>query len=214
MLGEPVRLMAHDQDLGRLVEGELDRALDDVLARLGRAAIDRAWRVSGGEPSATGQMNPRAVSPCASSSVCTRRSFSSSSTSSRPAVAWPPGARPSRNRSSDSSSRRFSSASISGIARRCASIRRGALDVDLEVAGQPPAQLVVKLALDAVAQLGWACDQQPVERPSLEALEQDGAGSADVLVDFVLDPALVASLRPAALGMAAVDVVEHAGDLD
>jgi len=49
---------------------------------------------------------------------------------------------------------------------------RGPLDVDLEVTDQSPAELGLKLALDAGAQLGRACDQEPVESAAPEAFEQ------------------------------------------
>ena len=50
-------------------------------------------------------------------------------------------------------------------------------------------------------------DQQPVEAAPLEERERDGRRAGDVVLDLLVDAALVVGLRPAALLVAAVDVV-------
>ena len=70
-----------------------------------------------------------------------------------------------------------------------------ALDVDLDAAGEPLAQVVVQLLLEVGRDLARAADDQALEG-LLEVAQQRVAGDLQVVVLLLLDPTLVAC-RPA-----------------
>ena len=89
----------------------------------------------------------------------------------------------------------------------------GVLDVDAEPAGEQRAQVRVQPLLDLGHELLRRADDKVVERAPLEAREQRGERVREVVELLLLDPALVARLRPAALVVLAVDVVLDPVDL-
>ena len=81
------------------------------------------------------------------------------------------------------------------------------LDVAGDAAGDALAQVGVQLGLELGDELVGRADQQPVEAAPLVELERDLGGVREVVLDLLVDAALVVGLRPAALVVAAVDVV-------
>ena len=79
----------------------------------------------------------------------------------------------------------------------------------MQAGDDPLAQVRVELLLELADQLVGRADQQPVEAALLVRAEGD-LGDVHEVVVLLLDPALVARLRPAALVVLAVDVVLYA----
>jgi hypothetical protein len=92
-------------------------------------------------------------------------------------------------------------------------LHRRPLHVDLEGTGEQRAQVGVKQLLDSAVQLSGPTDRKTLEGAAVEVLEQQRAGRAQVVPRFLLDTTLVAGLRPAALGVVPVHVVEDLGRL-
>ena len=84
------------------------------------------------------------------------------------------------------------------------------LDVDVQPPGDPLAQVAVQRALDLAAQL--SCGAPMIRRsnaPRLKSVNSTVARVLEVVVRLLLDAALVARLRPAALVVPAVHVVRR-----
>ena len=96
------------------------------------------------------------------------------------------------------------------LARHLRGVR---LHVDVEIARDALAQVAVQRVLDLAAHLLGTADDQPLRDAALEELEELLPGVLDVVLRFFLDPALEARLRPAALVVPAVYVVDEADHL-
>src|SRR5262249_7058362 len=86
-------------------------------------------------------------------------------------------------------------------------------DVDLDPAGDPVAQIAVEVRGDLAAHLVRRADDESLHEALLEDPEELVGGVLQVVLGLLLDPALVSRLRPAALVVPAVDVVDDARDL-
>ena len=87
------------------------------------------------------------------------------------------------------------------------------LDVDPDTPREPLAEVRMQTLLDLRRELVGRTDHELVERLPLEAREEHVERVAEVIELLLLDPALEALLRPAALVVLAVDVVLDLVDL-
>ena len=81
------------------------------------------------------------------------------------------------------------------------------LDADADVAREALLQVRVQLALEVADGLVGRADQELLEALALEQVEDDGGGVGEVVADVLVDRALVARLRPAALLVLGVHAV-------
>jgi hypothetical protein len=92
-------------------------------------------------------------------------------------------------------------------------VRARVLHIHLDAPGEPLLEVLVELGLEVSCHLPRAADDQALERLLLEVAHQRIARVLEVVVLLLLDPALVASLGPAALVVLAEDVVVDLLDL-
>ena len=150
---------------------------------------------------------PLARKSSASSSVSTRPSSRQPSTSSAPAAARPPGAQALLEPVEQLAL--AAALVLLDPARRLGAhlVDARVLDADADVAREPLLQVGMQAALEVADGLVGGADQQVLEALALEQVEDDGGGVGEVVADVLLDRALVAGLRPAALPVLGVDVV-------
>ena len=87
------------------------------------------------------------------------------------------------------------------------------LDVDVQPAGEALAQVGMQVALEVAGELLRGADEDAPGRSSLQVGEGDLGRVAQVVVDVLVDRALVVGLRPAALVVAAAQLVLDELDL-
>src|SRR5215208_1967187 len=92
-------------------------------------------------------------------------------------------------------------------------VGRGMLDVDVDAPRQPFGEVAVQLRLEVGDHLARPAEDEPLERAPLEVLHQHLARVLEVVVLLLLDPALVARLGPAALIVLSEDEVVDLLDL-
>ena len=208
--------VAQDVDVGRLRQRALDGRLDDVVDVLGRAAVGRARRGAvGAEPAAGG-----AADPGRREAGLDEQGLDALLVDGRPAPRagrWRrgpgPPAKASTSRASAASSRARRPASMRGAAARRTS---SALVCSTSRSSRPARRsrrYGCRWASKSPASSLRGADEDPRGQIVLEVLEGDLGRAAQVVVGVLVDRALVVGLRPAALVVAAAQLVLDELDL-
>ena len=119
----------------------------------------------------------------------------------------------SASRASASSSRARAACSMLGCGGAAHVVGARVLDVDVQPAGEALAQVGMQMALEVAGELVRGADEDPHGQIVLQVGEGDLGRVAQVVGDVLVDRALVVGLRPAALVVAAAQLVLDELDL-
>src|SRR5215210_6415087 len=197
-------VMADADHVGGLLDGLLDRLLDDVLDRHRGGALrhllGRRVEQVGGGIADTGGRHSGADQQDLHARLVERREHLREPRRAAASAADP--LRHAVERLALAAARELGDL----LARAGAhGVQAGVLHVAGDAADEPLLQVRVQLGLEVPDRLLGPADQQPVEAAQLEEVKGRVGRMAEMVLDLLVDAALVARLRPAALVVLAVD---------